>query len=73
MQKTKYKYNYPKNRAVGESVIHGEGKLISEITNLSESYVSDVLSGQKNNKQIIDIAKKIIESRERLKKKLKQG
>lgn len=43
------------------SIIKSPAKIISELTNYSDSYISLVISGKRENKRINEIMKDIIE------------
>jgi len=72
-QKKQYKYSYPDNKALGSHLTGKDKALISEATGFSNSYVKLVMSGIRNNKKIIQAAKKIIEHKEILKKELNEN
>jgi len=61
MKKSKYSYNYPVNRELGERLYSGDLKLIAQKTNFSYDYVMRVLKmGTRTNQKIISTAKRLI-------------
>ena len=61
-----YRYDYPENRTVNKMLQFGDRSLIAKKTGYSYIYVCQVLNGQRNNSQIIDFAKKVIDKRKEL-------
>jgi len=67
MNKSKYSYDYPENRAIGEKLISGDLTFISKATGYSYGYVVMVLvSGIRHNDKIIEFTLRLLESREQL-------
>jgi|GEM_PF-6273395 len=61
MKKSKYSYNYPINRELGERLCSGDLKLIAQKTAYSYDYVMRVLKmGTRTNPKIISTAKRLI-------------
>ncbi len=64
-KKHNYVYDYPENREVNKLLKVGDRVDIAEALGFDADYVRMVLRGVRNNEEIISMAKKIIEDREK--------
>ncbi|MBE9469013.1 MAG: hypothetical protein IMY72_11940 [Bacteroidetes bacterium] len=64
----KYFYDYPSNRELGQLLTISEREEIAEYLHVSKEYIYQIfIIGRRTNKKAIDIAKIIIEQKQKIK------
>ena len=67
--KVKYSYWYPKNVELAKKLVRGDYDTIATASYYSKQYIKKIFTGQRNNEDVLKIAKDLIKNRQAFIKK----